>query len=1062
MALRTDAIRKLLVSCLGFAITLSAVAVAHASAFSPRFESVGAGNIPRDVVPAFAQDASGFLWIATGDGLVRYDGYRFRAQERKAQDPALRNMGWIRALLAGKDGKLWIGTESRGLSSYDPLTDSITDFGGRSAPNPSGDNALRTTSLPTIRALAQDSKGWIYLGSTGGGLEVFDPARRSFVSANSSISTLELPDNRVDALLVDHKDTLWIGTWKGLVRRSTNAERSELIAIGGLRNQHITALMQDEAGDLWVGCESGHLMRIDATSGQARPMRLPPGTLDKAPVTSLATIPGGQIWVGRTTGIQVLNADSGAILHDLRYDPLRRNGLGGNYITQMYLDPQGWLWVSGFGLGLQRHNVLNRSVALREPDAKPRSAFSHADIHALTDTASGWVWAGTAAGTIGLLTPDLQLQRALPRMAASVNALLETHDKHLWAGGPGRIHEFDRHGTPLRVIRHGGGDTRRLFESRNGALWIGTQDGVYRWVEGTSLPARLVNLEGLPKGEIHALAQDPEGRMWVGTSQGIFRSDIQGTTLTRIKQEHGATLGSDVVIGLLFDSKGTLWVDTGTAGLHRLQNDRASPALAFERISQRHGHLGKPFGANLLEDKRGRIWTQMNVYDPQSDRITEMTPAYGADIGTGWFFSYAKQSTGDMLFGASKGLLRITPDKFDESTFAPPLLITELRINGEPIAFNPGSTQLRLPGGTRSFSVEFSALDYSAPQRIQYAYQLEGFDRQWNHTNATQRVASYSNLGPGTYTLLLRASNHSGVWIPDTRRITIILDATWWQTLWFRATLCLLLGVLLFALIRLRTRQLQMRQEQLQSLIQERTQELEEMAIELQLQRDTLEESSLRDPLTGLHNRRFLLQCIDADIALVKRSYYLEAPQTNHNTRHDLLFFLIDIDHFKQVNDVHGHQTGDYLLQEFASRLESVFRDGDYVIRWGGEEFLCVARHSSRSNAVDLAERTRRCIEEQPFSLQNGAALTIACSIGFTCYPIGAGPALALGWNDAVNLADTAMYTVKQNGRNGWFGLLDCDFESQPELQQWLDSPKEAQLFNKSIRTAGSRSFLPP
>ena len=137
---------------------------------APRFESVGVGVIPRDVVPTLAQDKAGFLWVATGDGLVRYDGYRFRPLERDSAEPTRRNLGWIRALLPAKDGRLWIGTETDGLSVYDPKQERVTDFG-------LGDDA-KWAVAPTVRALAEDPDGSIWVGSLGGGLARFDPASR--------------------------------------------------------------------------------------------------------------------------------------------------------------------------------------------------------------------------------------------------------------------------------------------------------------------------------------------------------------------------------------------------------------------------------------------------------------------------------------------------------------------------------------------------------------------------------------------------------------------------------------------------------------------------------------------------------------------------------------------------------------------------------------------------------------------------------------------------------------------------------------------------------------------
>lgn len=155
----------------------------------PRFQSVGVGQIPRDVVPALAQDRDGFLWLATGDGLVRYDGHHFRPQERPGADPARRSLGWVQALLAARDGRLWIGTEADGLASYDPRSDLVTDH---RAGNAGG-------ALPTITALAEDADGHIWVGTAGAGLEQFDPVRGSTTRHHHDGRPGSLPDDRVTA-----------------------------------------------------------------------------------------------------------------------------------------------------------------------------------------------------------------------------------------------------------------------------------------------------------------------------------------------------------------------------------------------------------------------------------------------------------------------------------------------------------------------------------------------------------------------------------------------------------------------------------------------------------------------------------------------------------------------------------------------------------------------------------------------------------------------------------------------------------------------------------------------
>jgi len=217
-----------------------------------------------------------------------------------------------------------------------------------------------------------------------------------------------------------------------------------------------------------------------------------------------------------------------------------------------------------------------------------------------------------------------------------------------------------------------------------------------------------------------------------------------------------------------------------------------------------------------------------------------------------------------------------------------------------------------------------------------------------------------------------------------------------------------------YGIVQVRTAYLRQRQRELEEKVRERTARLEEAS-------RALEEASLTDPLTGLRNRRFLAQNIESETALALRRYGAGAAAPLPGA--DLVFALVDLDHFKQVNDVHGHDAGDAVLVQMRDRLRQVVRDSDYLVRWGGEEFLVVARASARGDAEDLASRLRAAVADTPFALPDATALPRTCSVGFACFPFLVGQPGAVSWQEVVNLADLALYGAKRAGRNGWVGL---------------------------------------
>ena len=237
--------------------------------------------------------------------------------------------------------------------------------------------------------------------------------------------------------------------------------------------------------------------------------------------------------------------------------------------------------------------------------------------------------------------------------------------------------------------------------------------------------------------------------------------------------------------------------------------------------------------------------------------------------------------------------------------------------------------------------------------------------------------------------------------------------------------------------------------------------QLLEKNLELEQAYKTLEEVSLTDQLTGLRNRRFFLQHVDSDVAMSLRRY--DEPHHTHGEARDpanakdLVFFMVDLDHFKAVNDRYGHAAGDSVLVQMQERLREVFRESDYLIRWGGEEFLVLARATHREDARLVAERMRAAVANRPFHLPDGAQLSRTCSIGFACFPFLPSQPRLLTWSQVVELADQSLYLAKRAGRNAWAALYSGDAARAdglfPRLMQELDQA----LANGEVRLLTSQ-----
>lgn len=989
----------------------------------PHFETVGdAASIPDGVVSAMGVDPQGLVWIGTSVGLVRYDGYTFTPVALNLSHRRSGGTSFVRTLLAARDGRIWVGTESDGLAVYDPRKDQWTVY--RHAPQ-------QPDSLApgVVRTIAEDRDGRIWVGNIGGGLQVLDPGADRFRSFGAAQG---LPDPRVTHLSVDAKGTLWVGTWQGVavlpsgatqLQRPPGPEGRDL----GLAGEVVLSVAPMADGSVWMGTQEGGLWQLSQPGGALRRLDVEAGSLGAVQV--ITVVNERQVWVGRAAGLEVREAGSGRLLRTLRPSVAKPWGLAGADIRTLVRDPGQVLWVGGYGSGLQRVNSVDGAVWVRRPDEDPRSVMARPDVRSLLVARDGRLWVGTGDGGIALLDAQLRTVGAIPSGTQGlgpgrVAALAQAPDGRVWAGAESRVLVFAHAQATAQAYPVGRGRVRRLLADRDGIVWAGTQDGLYRLAPGAAAFERISHADGMPlNGDVNALVQARDGTLWVGTENGLYPLLPGARALAPIAYGENAGLANPNVLGLLIDRGGRLWVDT-TGGLHRLR-DWDGRLAHMESLGARQAEathsVAQSFGANLLEDERGRIWTQRGVYDPREQRFHMLSSADGVDFGTSWFRSYNAMPDGRLVFGGSRGILVVQPQDFQPSRFEPPVVATAVRVGTQEVALARLHPRLVVGPTEGGFTVEFAALDLSEPGRNRYRYRLEGRDSDWTETSSRQRQAAYGGLAPGRYTLQVQGSNRNGDWSPKLLSVEVEVQPAWWQAWWGRA---LLLAAALLAVLGLshwRTRLLRQRQSLLEARVAEATHALEAKTREL-------EDSALTDPLTGLRNRRFVVQRMDDDLRLVRRQFE-EAQRRGAPPPEDadLCFVMVDLDHFKSINDQHGHAAGDAVLVQMRERLQEVFRESDYLVRWGGEEFLVVARGTSRDGLPELAERARNLVANRAFAVPGGGAVSVTCSIGYACFPLNRANPRAEHWSEALALADAALYAAKREGRNRWVGVQRAD-----------------------------------
>lgn len=998
-------------------------------------------GLPNAIATAMAEDGQGFLWVGTLGGLARWDGYHFKVYKADAQRPGALPDNYVQSLHGDAKGRLWVGTSAAGLLRHDPATDRFVAIpvGGAGG-----------LSHVSVRQIADDGASGLWV-VTDGGLDHLDPDSGRIEHASAAGGWAEGAGAQVWSVLRDRRGQLWIGSAAGLFRRPAAGAPLQAVPLAPGRAVQPQALAQDSAGQIWVGSLHEGVFVLghegDAPAIDVREAGVPDkdDLLFNNQIASLLEVQAGEMWVA-TLGQGAVAVDiESRDTRRIRHVPAWPVSLADNALRTLYRDRAGLVWVAS-NRGLSRYDprqggVLTRLGASAGVDEALDSRFISAEISWILPMPGGRLWLATHKSGIDILdatgarTGALRPDASRPEAALPPDIVLgmaRVADGGVFIATKRGLYRTDVDGRRLRRVNLAGRDpaasTWALLADGD-TLWIGGQfDGLWRLdlASGRAAPVAPA-APGLTDQRIMVLARGAAGELWVGTRNGLNRLDpLSGAT---VQYPAGPTLARGLSAGfvtaLMLDAEGRLWVGSYGGGIDVLPAPGRGDSIL--RVGTARGLPDGTVNA-LLQDLQGQVWASTDNglarIDPVRMTAHALRRAEGVVFPTYWTGAAARTERGELLFGGAGGMTVVLPEKLQTWNYRPQVLVVDVQIAGSSVPLASGSgALLDVPADGNSLAVEFASSDFSAPERNRYAYKLEGYDSGWVAADAARRLAAYTNLPPGDYKLRLRASNRDGQWGERELALPVTVRPAWHQTWWFRVALALTLGLLVLLTVAARTRLLRHRQLELEHRVRERTVELRAMHHALEEKSAQLQLSSVTDPLTGLHNRRFLSEHIEQDLAAGLRRSQETLAAGGQPLDTDNVFLLLDIDAFKRINDRHGHASGDAVLVQFGARLRSVLRESDYLVRWGGEEFLAVARDTDRLRAEELAERMRAVITATPFALDDGGEIAVSCSIGFACVPFELERPQARSWQQVVNLADLGLYAAKRSGRNAWVGV---------------------------------------
>jgi len=1040
-------------------IFCSAATAADADSHPMRFDGLTLDDgLSQSTVIRILQDSRGLMWFATENGLNSYNGYEFEHFKRERGNPHTLINDFIYDVVEDGDGNLWLATNGGGLAMMERDTKRFTSF----RHDPADSNSV---SSNVVRSLMIDADGILWLGTRGGGLDRFNPGNGEFTHFRFSQDGSQ--SQGADDIYSVYKDSdgfVWAGSEGGLYRLNPesgaiDAYKNDPEDATTLSGDAIRAIYEDGRGDLWVGTYGSGLNKFDRKTGSFEGFRHDANDASSISHDRIAAIfedTDGRLWIGTSQGLNLMNRDSGEFTRYLR-DETDASSLGDDAITALFQDRGGILWIGTQTHGVNKWNPATWALGLDNAREITADQKSQPNVTAIVEDAAGILWVGTFGdGLNGMNRVEDTVTRLRhdPSDPNSISedrvmSLMQSRDGALWIGTmSGGVNRLDLESGANEIFRHDPSDPQSLgadgimalFEDSSGLVWVGTfGGGISRYDpetrQFTNFTADPESPNALSSSRVTSFAEDKNGRMWIGTDAGglnLFDPETQSFHRFRNDPEDPKSLADDTVYSLNVDADGTVWVGTRGGGLDKVVGDAASPAnVYFSNVSETDG-LANDVIYGIKSDNAGELWMSTNYgisrYNPKTGEIKNMHRNDGLQSEEFNFGAHHRSKSGELFFGGHNGINAFHPQGVRANKQVPLIMLTALYNAGQPIKSDTPideSEGIEISYQDDVVSFEFAALDFAASAKNQYMYKLEGFDKDWIDLG-NRRTVTYTDLSDGNYLLRVKAANSDGVWNDAGFSMPVHVTPAPWDTWWAYLGYLAMFTQLIVALWLGHKRKIEREEEysdRLEAEVRGRTAELAELNEELRQVNQSLQESSLSDPLTGLRNRRFVFEEISRDLEVVRRKYADEERGIDSNSAADLVFMMIDLDNFKPINDTYGHAAGDQMLLEVRDVLLSTCRKSDFVIRWGGDEFVVIAKQANPGESEALAERIRTSIANHNFTLGDGQIVRTTCSIGFAAYPLFRAHADGSSLDQVINLADNLMYEAKRE-RNAWAGML--------------------------------------
>lgn len=787
------------------------------------------------------QDKKGYLWFGTWNGLLKYDGYSFT---NFLPDPGNKNSlpdTDVDILCEDGEGNIWSSANrSPNLSKYNPNKRTFTLY--------RHDKKSKSSGLPgNVYCLITDKHGLLWIG-TDAGLCFYEAATDKFINLSQIIYPDTLGSQSIRCMMIDHAGLMWLGTANGISIYDVANKKIKPFAPADKNyttiNKEVIAMLEDHSGNIWISVWNNGLYRYNPLNGVSEIYRhsdADPNSLGTDDVTKLHEDSRKNIWVGMWGGISIFQHQTNNF-KTFRAETSNPYSLSTNQVINLFEDKTGVMWIGTNGGGLNNCYLSGKKFKVYQHYDNdyishfPTSLYKNSKGSIFMTTFGAGVQefnpkSGTFK-TYKVILPNNK--KADPNFS---NGTLEASDGNFWVVSfNDGLHKLDRKTGKFATIHSTANNKDTTFH--------------------------IVS---------NCIVEDLNRKLWIGTNNGLKYYDLDKKTFSGLESFRPDTnqLGSDVIVSLYSDSEGILWI-AGTNGL-TLMNTKTGQVKIFKHNENNPWSISNNYLTYFYDDEKGKVWIAtkgggLNMFDKKSDRFVAYTTkdglpdntVYGIlpdDRGSLWlstnkgickftplssennkvacrnynmsdglpgdehnFNSCVKGDDGTLYFAGTAGLVAFKPDELTDNPFIPPVVITGFSVLNKAVTPKDSTRILKLPADETKeiklsyrrniFAFSFAALSYVHPEKNQYAYMLEGLDKDWIYTDASKRFVNYTNLDPGDYTFKVKASNNDGIWNETPTTIHLIITPPFWQTLWFRILIIASIAAIVYGVYRYRLSQL--------------------------------------------------------------------------------------------------------------------------------------------------------------------------------------------------------------------------------------------------------------